>query len=317
MSPVSPINNERRLAWIAWIAVCLLWGTTYLAIRIALESVPVALLAGLRWMTAGLLMAVVLRASGQALPGPRTWPSLALLGFLMSVMGNGLVVWAEQYVASGLAAVVVAMVPFWTVALEAVLPNGERLSGRTLIGLSLGFAGIVVLVWPELMASGTGNGFVFGIIALQLACFGWALGTSFSKRHGSGLNPLASSAMQMIFGGLILTAIGTATGEWSQLAFTTRTAAAMIYLVLFGSIVGYSAYVYALRHLPLSTVSLYAYVNPIIAVILGAVLLSEPFNARVIAAAAMVLTGIAVVRMKRVPAAQRLQSSATAPKAAA
>lgn len=318
MTSTAWMQNERRLALVAWITVCLVWGTTYLAIRIALESVPVALLAGLRWTAAGLLLAAVLRLSGQRLPPMRTWPALALLGFLMSVMGNGLVVWAEQYVASGLAAVVVAMVPFWSVALEAVLPRGERLSARTLIGLTLGFAGIVVLVWPELTTRDAGTGFVLGIVALQLACFGWSLGTSFTKRQTTDLNPLASSAMQMIFGGLILMAIATVTGEWSRLAFTPRTTTAMIYLVLVGSIVGYSAYVYALRHLPVATVSLYAYVNPIIAVVLGSLMLSEPFDARVVIAAAMVLSGIAVVRSKkRVATAGPLQSNGAAHKAVA
>jgi drug/metabolite transporter (DMT)-like permease len=317
MSSGTSSPRERHLALLAWIAVCLVWGTTYLAIRVALESVPVALLAGLRWTAAGILLAAVLKISGQAMPGPRTWPGLALLGFLMSVVGNGLVVWAEQYVASGLAAVVVAMVPFWTVALEAMLPRGERLGGRTLLGLTLGFAGIVVLVWPELTTSGAGNRFVLGIIALQVACLGWALGTSFTKRFETGLNPLASSAVQMVFGGLMLMAIGTATGEWSRLAFTPRTASAMIYLVLFGSIVGYSAYVYALRHLPVATVSLYAYVNPIIAVVLGSLLLSEPFDARVIIAAAMVLSGIAIVRTGRGSTPKQVQSPADARKAVA
>lgn len=314
---MSPSSSQRRLAFIAWIVVCLVWGTTYLAIRVALESVPVALLAGLRWTAAGVLLAGVLRLSGQALPGPKAWPALALLGFLMSVIGNGLVVWAEQYVASGLAAVVVAMVPFWTVAIEALLPRGERLSARTLIGLALGFVGIVVLVWPELTTNGAGSGFLFGIVALQLACLGWSLGTSFTKRLGSGHNPLASSALQMLFGGIMLLVIGTATGEWSQLAFTTRTASAMIYLVLFGSIVGYSSFVFALRHLPVSTVSLYAYVNPIIAVILGTLLLSEPFNTRIVLSATLVLIGIAIVRSKREAPVNQVQSGESTRKAVA
>jgi drug/metabolite transporter (DMT)-like permease len=175
----------------------------------------------------------------------------------------------------------------------------------------------VVLVWPELTSNGMGNGFVLGIIALQLACFGWSLGTSFTKRYQMGLNPLMSSAVQMFFGGLILMAIASATGEWDRLAFTNRTAFAMIYLVIFGSIVGYSSYVYALQHLPVSTVSLYAYVNPIIAVVLGTLLLSEPFDLRVVIAAAMVLSGIGVVRSARAPGAKQVQSSSSARKAVA
>ena len=296
--------RERRLAYIAWITVCLVWGTTYLAIRIALESVPVALLAGLRWAAAGALLAAMLPLFGERVPHPRTWKSIAIAGFLMAVIGNGGVVWAQQYVASGLAAVIVAMVPFWTVLVEAMLPHGERLTSRTLIGLGVGFLGIVVLVWPELTIGGeSGRLFIAGVIALQVACLGWALGTSYTKRNAMTASPLGASAMQMLLSGAMLIAIGTATGEWSRLAFTPRTAGAMIYLVLIGSVVGYTAYVYALKHLRISTVSLYAYVNPLIAVILGTLLLSEPFSLRILFAAALVFAGIAVVRSTSRPKA--------------
>jgi drug/metabolite transporter (DMT)-like permease len=288
-------SRERTLALVAWVAVCIVWGTTYLAIRIALESVPVALLAGLRWTAAGAALALALKVAGQPLPVPRTWGTIAVVAFLMTVMGNGLVVWAEQYVASGLAAVMVAMVPFWSVFIEAGRGKSERLSARTLAGLALGFAGIVVLVWPELTMGGGGN-FLFGIIALQLACAGWALGTSYTKHETTAGNPLSASAMQMLFGGLMLVAIGTAAGEWPRLVFTPRTAYAMVYLIVVGSLIGYTSYIYALKHLPVSLVSLYAYVNPIIAVVLGALLLNEPFGLRIIVASALVLAGIAIVR---------------------
>lgn len=297
MKTVVASTRERQLAYIAWIVVCFLWGTTYLAIRVALESVPVALLAGLRWAAAGVLLAIVLPLFGERLPHPRTWGSIAVAGFLMAVIGNGGVVWAEQHVASGLAAVVVAMVPFWTVLVEALFPNGERVTARTLVGLALGFLGILVLVWPELTVGGQdGRMFVYGVLALQIACIGWALGTSYTKRNATTSSPLGASAMQMMLSGVMLIGIGTATGEWSQLAFTMRTAGAMIYLVLFGSLVGYSAYVYALKHLSVSTVSLYAYVNPIIAVLLGTLLLNEPFSLRVVLASVLVFVGIGVVR---------------------
>jgi drug/metabolite transporter (DMT)-like permease len=297
MTPLLGTTRERRLAYIAWITVCFVWGTTYLAIRVALESVPVALLAGLRWAAAGALLAAALPLFNEKLPHPRTWGPIALAGFLMAVIGNGGVVWAEQYVASGLAAVVVAMVPFWSVLVEALLPRGERLSLRALVGLCIGFLGIVVLVWPELTMGGKeGRLFVAGVFALQLACLGWALGTSYTKRHKMSASPFAASAMQMLLSGFMLIAIGTATGEWSRLSFTPRTAGAMIYLVLIGSIVGYSAYVYALKYLPVSKVSLYAYVNPLIAVLLGTILLNEPASLRILLAAALVFAGIAVVR---------------------
>ena len=284
-------------AYVAWIAVCVAWGTVYLGIHVALETVPAALLAGLRWATAGALLATLGRLFGARLPPIRTWGSIALTGSLLIVVGNGGVVWAQQHVASGLTAVVLAMVPFWSVLIEACLPLGERVTRRAAAGLALGFVGIVVLVWPELTFRGQeGTMFVYGILALQLACVGWALGTSYTKRTARSASPLGAAAIQMLFSGVILIAIGTAAGEWQQLSFTPRTAGAMIYLVLVGSIVGYSAYVYALKYLTIATVSLYAYVNPIIAVSLGSLLLDEPFGVRTVAAAALVLTGIALVR---------------------
>jgi drug/metabolite transporter (DMT)-like permease len=290
------------LGYVAWITVCLVWGTTYLAIRVALETVPVLLVAGLRWMAAGALLSAVVLAAGRRLPAPRVWGSLVLLAVLMNVVGNGFVVWAEQYVASGLAAVIIATVPFWSVGFEAVLPRGEGVTRGAVAGLTVGFLGIVVLVWPELVAGGgSGRDFIGGVIALQIACAGWALGTSYTKRHRLAADPMASAALQMTFSGFILLGLATANGEWAALHFTTRTFWAMTYLTVIGSLVAYPAYLYAVKHLPLSTVSLYAYINPLIAVVLGAVLLGEPFSLRIAVAAALVLLGMAIVgRARRV-----------------
>jgi drug/metabolite transporter (DMT)-like permease len=289
--------RQKKLAYLAWITVCIVWGTTYLGIAVALETMPVALLAGLRWLGAGALMAVVLPFVGQSLPSVRAWPSIAVIGFLMAVVGNGGVVWAQQYVPSGLAAVIVAMVPFWSVIVEALVPNGERVTRYTVGGLVLGFVGIIVLLWPEVTLSGAhGMSFVWGVLALQIACAGWALGTSYLKRNPTNGSPMGSLAMQMLLSGVMLVAIGTAAGEWSALQFSARSIGAMVYLVIFGSLVGYTAYLYALKNLPVSTVSLYAYVNPVIAVILGAVVLSEPFTLRTAIASVLVFAGIAIVR---------------------
>ena len=231
-----------KLAYLAWIAVCVVWGTTYLAIRIALDSFPVALLAGFRWLAAGLLLAAVLPVVGQRLPALRMWRSIAIIGFLMAVIGNGGVVWAQQYVPSGLAAVVVAMVPFWSVIVEALLPRGERVTRQTLAGLVVGFLGIIVLLWPQLtLGHGEGGSFVYGVVALQIACAGWALGTSYLKRNPTNGSPLGSLALQMLLSGVMLIAIGTAIGEWPRLSVTPQTLGAMIYLVLAGSLLGYTA----------------------------------------------------------------------------
>jgi len=291
------MTREPQLAWLAWVTICVVWGTTYLAIRVALETVPVFLVAGLRWMVAGVALTLFALLTGRRLPGPRAWGSLALLGFLMNVVGNGFVVWAEQYVASGLTAVVVASVPFWSVGIEALLPGGERLKWATAAGLAVGFAGIVVLVFPEISIGGSeGRAVFWGVMALQVACLGWAIGTSYTKRHASSADALTASAVQMLFSGTMLLGLASVSGEWTALHFTARSLSAMIYLTLAGSTLAYTAYVYAVSHLPISTVSLYAYVNPLIAVVLGSLLLGEPFSIRIVVAAALVLAGIAVVR---------------------
>ncbi len=294
---MSDTHADRRLAWIAWATICLVWGTTYLAIRVALESIPVFLVAGLRWMAAGLILTAITRLRGRPLPPLRQWGPLALLGFLMNVLGNGFVVWAEQYVASGLTAVIIASVPFWSVGFEAVLPGGDRLRGGTLLALTVGFAGIVVLVWPEMSAGGeAGAAMLGGVVAIQIACAGWALGTSYAKRHPSASDPFAASAIQMLASGTMLLTIATISGEWTALQFTPRSLGALVYLTIAGSVIAYTAYLYTVAHLPLTTVSLYAYINPLIAVLLGAVLLDEPLSPRIAVASLLVLAGMALLR---------------------
>ena len=224
------------------------------------------------------------------------WGPLLLLGFLMNVVGNGLVVYAQQHVASGLTAVLIATTPFWSALVERLLPNGERFSRRALFGLGLGFTGIVILVWPEMTNGGaSGRAFVLGVIAIQLACVGWVIGTAYARRHELGDNPFRSTALQMVFSGTMLLTAATVNGDWQHLSFTPRTFAAMAYLSIAGSLVAYSAYIYAIQHLPLQLVSLYAYINPIIAVTLGTLLLSEPFSTRVALSAALVLCGTWIV----------------------
>jgi drug/metabolite transporter (DMT)-like permease len=296
---ITPSHPVRTRAYIAWVAVCLIWGTTYLAIRICLESIPPLLMGGMRFIAAGGLLTAILAASGERLPRLRSWPSLAVLGALMLGFGNGGVVWAEQTVPSGLTAVLVATSPFWMVAVDALAPPRVRLTGRRVLGLIVGFLGIVLLVWPEIHVSG-GRGFLIGVIAAQIACIGWALGSAYSRRRGHAEardeNVLVTAAFEMLFGGVALLVAGLALGEGPHLAFTVRTAAGLAYLIVLGAVAGFTAYAYALKHLPVATVSLYAYVNPVIAVVLGTLILDEPFSSRMAVAAAVVLAGIALVR---------------------
>jgi drug/metabolite transporter (DMT)-like permease len=300
---------NRRLAYFAWAAVCIIWGTTYLGIRVSLESIPPALMGGLRWTIAGSMLALYLILRGRPLPPRSQWRGILLLGFLLLGLGNGGVVFAEQWVPSGLAAVIVATSPFWMAAVEACLPDGERLRPAIILGLIVGFSGIVLLVWPDLsLGSASGRGFLAGVAALQIASIGWSIGSSYSKRQGrraqqsGAADPngpeavLGSTAYQMLAGGLMMIAAGTLRGEWGDLYFTTRTSVALIYMSTLGAIGGFVAYTYALRHLPVSFVSLYAYINPIIAVALGVAVLHEPFTWRMAVAAALVFAGVAVVR---------------------
>lgn len=298
MSPA--MLRQRKLAYLAWVAVCVIWGTTYFGIRISLETMPPFLMGGLRWTLAGGLLTLWLAVRGEALPAPSRWGSIALLGFLMLVLGNGGVVFAEQWVPSGLTAVLVATSPFWMAAVESVMPEGEKLRPSVVAGLIVGFSGIVLLVWPELSLGSSGHrGFLAGVIAVQIAAFGWSVGSSYSKRLDVKENVLGQAALQMLFGGLLMTIAGTLHGEWASLSFSTRSFSAMMYLATVGALGGFVAYTYALRHLPVSFVSLYAYINPIIAVTLGVLFLHEPFTSRMAVSAALVFAGVAVVRWGR------------------
>lgn len=292
--------RQTRLAYGAWMIVCLVWGTTYLCIRISLETMPPMLMGGLRWTAAGVILAGWMALRGERLPPVRLWRAPLQLGFLLLVLGNGGVVLAEVWVPSGLSAVMVASAPFWMAGVEACRQDGERLTGWAAAGLLTGFMGILLLVWPELRATAIhgagGRGFLIGVIALQVACFGWSLGSSLSRRHGRVDNVFMATAAQMIAGGLMMIVLGTALGEWGALSLSWRSGTALVYLTLVGSIGAFVAYTYALRHLPVSLVSLYAYINPIIAVALGIAVLGERFTPRMGLAALLVLAGVTVVR---------------------
>lgn len=272
-----------------------MWGTTYLAIRILVETFPPLLISGGRWIIAGSLLLLILKIRKEPVPAVSSWPALAIVGLLLIGFGNGAVVWAEQTVPSGLTALLLATSPFWMVCIEAAIPGGVSLTRLKVLGLAVGFAGIAALVWPEIHV-GESSGLVPGIVATQFACAGWAVGSVYSKRRKTHDNVLAEISLQMLFGGLFLALAGLLHGEAARIVFSERSFLAFLYLIFFGSIVGFSAYVYALKHLPVATVSMYAYINPLIAVVLGVVVLGEAVSGRIIAAAAIVLAGVFLVR---------------------
>jgi drug/metabolite transporter (DMT)-like permease len=277
--------------------VCVSWGTTYLATRIAIDSYPPLLMAGTRHLAAGLILGAAVKSRGVELPPRESWPVHALLGALMIGAGNGFLVWAQQVVPSGVAAVMISVIPFWMVGVETLMPGGERMHLRRLIGLLIGFGGIVLLTSASLDLGGVDSRqFLYGVVALQCSCLGWAIGSSYAKRHARHENVLAATAVQMFFGGALLVLLGTIFGEWPGVQFTLRSTLAVFYLLIVGSFIGYVSYVYALKYLPVSMVSLYAYVNPVIAVILGALLLGEPFTARMAAAIGVIFAAMLIVR---------------------
>ncbi|HVH26977.1 MAG TPA: EamA family transporter [Vicinamibacterales bacterium] len=288
-------------AYVAWVVVCLVWGTTYLAIRIAIESLPPLLMAGIRWIIAGSIILLFFTIKGKAALDARGLLPSAARGVLLIGFGNGAVVWAEQTVPSGLTSVFVAIAPFWMVGIDTLLGDGHHLAGRQWAGLFIGFAGIVMLVSPELGSDLAGSSFLRGFIATQLACAGWAVGSIYARRsarQASGGAESTAPAWEMLSGGLALTGVGLLSGEQIGSSVTMRSVAATGYLIVFGSIVAFSAYRYALRHLPVATISLYVYVNTVIAVLLGTLVLGEPFSWRMGIGAGIVLAGIALVKQR-------------------
>jgi drug/metabolite transporter (DMT)-like permease len=290
------MKRETAWAYAAFATVCVVWGTTYLGIAIALESVPPLLLTGSRFVIAGLIMLVIAKLRGERIPvDRRTLANLALIGFLMVGVGNLAVVWAEQWVPSGLAALLVATAPFWMAIIELFRKTGERVSMQSGVGMTIGFIGVALLVSPGIRGA-TGLGFLLGALAIQVGGLCWQLGSAHSKYNLRHVPLMASSALQMLFGGIIVTVAGFAIGEGPRFTLTPRTFAALLYLTIFGSVIAYSAYVYALAHLRTTVTSLYAYVNPIVAMFLGWLILSEPLTAKSVLAMIVILAGVALVQ---------------------
>jgi drug/metabolite transporter (DMT)-like permease len=291
------MKHERQMAYAAFAAVCIIWGTTYLAIRIALETLPPLLLTGSRFVTSGLIMLAISRLRGDRIPRDgRTLANLALIGFLMVGVGNLAVVWAEQWVPSGLAALLVATAPFWMAIIEAFRTGGERVDFRSGAGMLVGFGGVALLVTPGGSGAAWSIPFVIAAIAVQVGSFCWQLGAARGKYHIRNVPLMASAGLQMLFGGVIVTTVGLAIGEGPRFAFTPRTFAALAYLTIFGGVIAYSAYVFALAHMRTTHSSLYAYVNPVVAVFLGWLILDEPLTWLSIVAMVVILGGVALVQ---------------------
>jgi drug/metabolite transporter (DMT)-like permease len=288
-------SNSMLKPYAAWAAVCFFWGTTYLAIRVAVESYPAAFMAGVRFIVAGSVLLIVLMLRGHPLPETRELRDMAVVGIALLTIANGLVVWSEQWVPSSLAAVIVATLPFWVAGIESALPNGERITWRKVVGILIGFAGLLILLGPDL-GDAVEPDYLKGIFGLLLAPLSWAGGSVYSKYRRIQATPLMAASLHMLIGGAVLVVIGVAFGQHLNLAFHPRGLAAILYLIVFGSIVGYACFVYALDKLPSSTVALYAYINPIVAIILGRVVLNERMDLAVVVGTGIIFLGVYYVQ---------------------
>lgn len=291
-------KDEAIKAYAAWAAVCIFWGTTYLGIRIAVQHLPPALFAGIRWLVSGLIFLIYLKLKGVPWPNPREIANMAVVGICLLVLANGTVVWAEQWVPSSLAALIVSTLPFWMAGMESLLPTGTRLTLRKVAGIFIGFLGIVVLFYPDLRQT-VDSAYLKGVLALFLAPCAWAAGSLFSKYNPISCDFLMSAAMQMIIAGLVFITIGLYLGEAGRFHPNLPGMAATAYLIVFGSLIGYASYIYALAKLPAAKVALFAYVNPVIAVLLGWLILDERLDGYVAAATVLVLSGVLLVKSSR------------------
>jgi drug/metabolite transporter (DMT)-like permease len=284
-------------------AVYLIWGSTYLAIRFAIETLPPFLMGGIRFVIAGAVLYAFRRVRGDPAPSGREWRSAAVVGLLLLTGAHGGVVWAEQRLASSMASLLISTVPLWIVVIEALRPGGRPPRWQTVLGVLVGFAGVVILIGPDR----ANNVDTIGALVVVLGASLWALGSLYGRGATLPSSPLLGTSMEMLIGGGALVLLGTLTGEWGRLdlgAASPRSLGALAYLIFVGSLVAFSAYTWLLRVAPTPLVSTYAYVNPMVAMVLGHFLAGEEISARGLVAAAMVVGSVALITSLQ-PAASR------------
>jgi len=294
-------------AYLALTAVCFFWGTTYLAIRIALESFPPLLLVCARFMLSGSLMLAAIRLRGVQLPRGPNLRAACLSGVLVLGIGNGGLVMAEQWVPSGVAGLIITCSPFWMVGVEALLPGGEPLHLPGILGMLVGLAGAALLFTPDVHSHALNAGLLRGFAVLQVGMAGWAFGSIYQRRQAGPAHPIVNGAVQQLAAGVSFLPLALAYPE-HPVHWSIPGVCAILYLVMFGSIVGYSSYIYALDRLPVAIVSVYPYVNSVVAVTLGWLVFREPFGPREAAAMAVIFTGVALVKRYSKPAAARARA---------
>lgn len=297
-------QRRRLLPWVSLLVVWVVWGSTYLAMRVVVAELPPLVAAGARFLTAGALMALVAslvdRAHGW--PSRRQWLDYALVGVLLLAVGNSLVMWSERIVPSGIAALIVATVPVWILLLDGLRPNGRPWTVRLWIGAAIGLAGVFLVARPEGDVDAQHG---LAIVALQVACLSWTIGSLYAQQVRARLPLASAAAVEMVAAGVLILLASRALGEdWSGLPGASQRAwGALGYLVLFGSLIGFTAFAYCLNELPASTVGTYAYVNPMVAVLLGWLVLREPLTPGLLGGGALIVISVVLTTLRRARAA--------------
>jgi len=291
-------RQSRFAVMLAFGLVYFFWGSTYLAIDVAVERIPPALMCGIRFLTAGAFMLAFCGLRGKRIAySARQLGEMAVVGILLLMGGNLTLSFAERHIASGLSALIVAITPLWFLVLDSLLLGDHHVSTRGKAGLGLGVAGLVVLLWPQLTATTSfGREELWSSISLIGGSFSWALGSVLAKKWKSpDIDAFSATAWEMVAAGVANLMFAIVAGDFSHVVWTARGVGATLYLVVCGSWIGYTAYIWLLGHVPTSKVSTYAYVNPVVAVFLGWLVLHEPIDAYILTGSAVVIASVVLV----------------------
>src|ERR1043165_9090468 len=288
--------------WIALVALYIVWGSTYLAIRFSVETIPPFLHAAMRFLVSGAILYIWRRAAGDPAPTLSNWKSTAIVGAALLLGGNGLVGWAEQHVPSGIAALMLPASPFWLTLFESLRSGGAKPSWQAVLGLFVGFLGVFILVGPAELTGGGTNFNTFGILLLLCAALFWSMGSIYAKGADMPKSTLLGTGMEMLAGAVALFLVSVFKGELNGFSFgmvSVRSWLGLAYLITFGSLIGFVSYGWLLQNAPVSLLSTYAYVNPVVAVFLGNLLANEPLNGRILVSAAVIIGSVLLINTAR------------------
>ena len=294
--------------WVALLALYIVWGSTYLAIRFAVETIPPFMHASLRFLISGAILYIWRRMAGDEAPTLSNWKATAIVGAALLLGGNGLVAWAEQTVPSGIAALMISTSPFWLVLFEAARSGGVKPTWQSIVGLILGFGGVFLLIGPAEILGTSGRFDTFGIILLLLAPISWSMGSIYARGADMPKSTLLGTGMEMLTGAVALFLVSLVKGELSGFSFgqvSSQSWLGLLYLITFGSLVGFVAYGWLLHNAPVSLLSTYAYVNPVVAVFLGWLFANEKLTPQMGVASTIIIASVILINSARQVSAQQ------------